>query len=239
MCWGEHDLTQFPWLTSPRPESLTTAVQVLERLDAIEDQRPTRLGQQLVNFSNTPAARQTVAGCHALGIPSAAALAAALLSERDVFDRRAGTSQPIRRGAPARDNSNNQASLADCDVTARVLALDEFLRTGRTEFPQGSLRIGAARQVERAAGQLRDLVIAQAGRVEREARIDRQLAQALLAAMPDRVARRRDAHGPRGLMVGGRGVKLDASSSVRSAELFVCVDVDAAVAKPQCVKLQR
>lgn len=46
--------------------------------------------------------------------------------------------------------------------------------------------------------------------------------------MPDRVARRRDAHGPRGLMVGGRGVKLDSSSSVRSAELFVCVDVDAA-----------
>ncbi len=29
-------------------------------------------------------------------------------------------------------------------------------------------------------------------------------------------------------MVGGRGVKLDNCSSVRAAELFVCVDVDAA-----------
>lgn len=218
MCWGEHDLAQFPWLTPPRPDALASAAQVLERLDAVQDNRPTSLGQQLVNFPTHPRLARLLLTGHALGIPSASALAAALLSERDVFDRRSGPS-----GSPP----TNHGHISDCDITQRVLALDEFLRTGRIDFPQGSIRIGAARGVERAAGQLRDLLISQCGRVDRESSIDRQLSRALLAAMPDRVARRRDAHGPRGLMVGGRGVKLDSSSSVRSAELFVCVDVDA------------
>ena len=226
MCWGEHDLSSFPWLTAPRSDALASALQVLERLEAVEGNRPTPLGQQLVNFPTHPRLAKLLLVGHALGIPSAAALAAALLSERDVFDRRGGPSRPIT-GRSNRETAS-AAATSDCDVTQRILALDEFLRSGRTEFPQGTIRIGAARQVERAAGQLRDLLRAQAGPVERESPIDRNLAQALLAAMPDRVARRRDAHGPRGLMVGGRGVKLDASSSVRSSELFVCVDVDAA-----------
>ncbi len=219
MCWGEHDLAQFPWLTAPRSDALTNATQVLQRLDAIAGDRPTELGKQLVSFPTHPRLARLLLAGHALGIPSAAALAAALLSERDVFDRRSGSNKSSLGG---------QAATSDCDITARVIALDEFLRTGRTDFPQGTLRIGAARGVERAASQLRELLIAQAGRIDREAALERQLSQALLAALPDRVARRRDAHGPRGLMVGGRGVKLDSSSTVRAAELFVCVDVDAA-----------
>src|SRR5262249_58692672 len=51
--------------------------------------------------------------------------------------------------------------------------------------------------------------------------------RALLAAFPDRVARRREAGGRRGVMVGGRGVRLAPSSGVTGPELFVCVDVDA------------
>src|SRR5207253_2688086 len=43
---------------------------------------------------------------------------------------------------------------------------------------------------------------------------------------PDRVARRREAGGRRGVMVGGRGVKLAPASGVTEPELFLCVDVD-------------
>jgi ATP-dependent helicase HrpB len=56
---------------------------------------------------------------------------------------------------------------------------------------------------------------------------DEALQRALLAAFPDRVARRREMSGRRGVMVGGRGVKLADESAVGEAELFVCVDVDA------------
>jgi ATP-dependent helicase HrpB len=51
--------------------------------------------------------------------------------------------------------------------------------------------------------------------------------QALLAAFPDRVARRREPGSRRGVMVGGRGVKLAPASGVLEPELFVCVNVDA------------
>ncbi|MFO1094210.1 MAG: ATP-dependent helicase C-terminal domain-containing protein [Planctomycetaceae bacterium] len=48
----------------------------------------------------------------------------------------------------------------------------------------------------------------------------------MLAAYPDRLARRREATGPRGVMVGGRGVKLGPRSAVTRDELFLCIDVD-------------
>jgi ATP-dependent helicase HrpB len=50
--------------------------------------------------------------------------------------------------------------------------------------------------------------------------------QAILAAFPDRVCRRRAPGSPRAVMVGGSGVVLDARSVVREAELFVAVDLD-------------
>jgi ATP-dependent helicase HrpB len=53
------------------------------------------------------------------------------------------------------------------------------------------------------------------------------LLRALLAAFSDRVARRREPGGRRGVMVGGRGVRLAPVSGVLEAELFVGVDVDA------------
>ena len=54
--------------------------------------------------------------------------------------------------------------------------------------------------------------------------LDDALLRALLAAYPDRVARRREPRSPRGLMVGGRGVRLAEESAVLAAELFLCVD---------------
>lgn len=222
MCWGETDLAQFPWLTSPRADALAQAMQLLERLDASAGGKITSMGRQLVNFPTHPRLARLLLEGHELGIPSTACLAAALLSERDVFDRRAP--RPGRSSVPP----TRVEHTLDCDVTERVLALQTFLRSGRTEFPQGAVRIGAARQVERVASQLRELLAEQAGRWQSESTLDRQLSQALLAAMPDRVARRREPHQSRGVMVGGRGVKLDGNSSVRAAELFVCVDVDAA-----------
>ena len=57
------------------------------------------------------------------------------------------------------------------------------------------------------------------------------LAQTLLAAFPDRVIRRRGPGSRRGLMVGGRGVRLAPHSAVARSELFLGVDVDAGQAE--------
>ncbi len=158
---------------------------------------------------------------HQLGIPSVTALAAAMLSERDIIDRNDAGS-----GRGSQPPTRVQHDL-DCDVTERVEALQRFLNKGDSRFDHGTIRPGAARQVARAAEQFIDLMKSNLGNWSHELPTDRKLSQALLSAMPDRLAKRRDAHKPRGLMVGGRGVKLDNNSSVRSAELFLCVDVDA------------
>jgi ATP-dependent helicase HrpB len=60
---------------------------------------------------------------------------------------------------------------------------------------------------------------------------DEAVLRSLLAAYPDRLARRREAGSRRGVMVGGRGVHLAPSSGVLSPELFLCVDVDAGQAE--------
>jgi ATP-dependent helicase HrpB len=56
---------------------------------------------------------------------------------------------------------------------------------------------------------------------------DEALLRSVLAAYPDRVVRRRENDASRGVMVGGKGVRLAPSSGVTDAELFVAVDVDA------------
>src|SRR2546423_10766469 len=55
--------------------------------------------------------------------------------------------------------------------------------------------------------------------------------RSLLAAYPDRLARRREPGSRRGVMVGGRGVRLAPASGVSTAELYLCLDVDAGKAE--------
>ena len=54
----------------------------------------------------------------------------------------------------------------------------------------------------------------------------RAFAGALLAAFPDRLARRREGDSSRGMMAGGRPVKLGPQSALTESDLFVCLDVD-------------
>jgi ATP-dependent helicase HrpB len=51
--------------------------------------------------------------------------------------------------------------------------------------------------------------------------------RSLLAAFPDRLIRRREPGGRRGVMVGGRGARLAPASGVLEPELFLGIDVDA------------
>jgi ATP-dependent helicase HrpB len=50
--------------------------------------------------------------------------------------------------------------------------------------------------------------------------------RALLAAFPDRLARRREPGSRRGVMVGGRGVRLAEQVALADEELYLCLDVD-------------
>lgn len=239
LAWGEYDAEKFPWFEQPQTDVLTQAVELLEQLGARRGGRLTVIGEQMARLPVHPRlARLLVAG-RKFGIAGRAALAAALLSERDPFIRE---QHDFRRG-PRQARHRSESDLLD-----RVVALEDFDRNGTVASVVGRLNPGSARSILRIRDQLLRLVrepdgTAVGGRDDTASveRIDPDegMLRAILEAFPDRLARRREpaaattgaatlAPSRRGVMVGGCGVRLWDTSAVSEAELFVCVDVDAA-----------
>ena len=223
LAFGEADVRNFPWFDPPKADAVAQALALLELLGAVESESLTALGRRMADLPVHPRlARMLIAGAE-LGIADRAALAAALLSERDPF-LRDGT---IPDQPPTRS-----------DVLDRVEALEEFDRTGRTRFAVGELHRGGANGVLQVAERLSSSLEVFCSLRERSdsarrrplaerAEHDDALLFAVFTAYPDRLAKRRTPADRRAKMVGGRGVKLAPQSGVSEPDLFVCVDVDA------------
>lgn len=116
------------------------------------------------------------------------------------------------------------------DLIDRLAALEEAERSGTIDFPWGTLHRGAASHLSRVRDQLlrdfKDLDVP-ASSSDDGIEAFEALLKALVLAFPDRVAKRRSPGSDKGVMVGGRGVKLAPQSCVRTGELFLCTDVDA------------
>lgn len=198
----------FEWLEAPRPTAVARATALLRALGALDAAGTiTSAGRRLAALPVPPRVGRLLTEGDSLGVPGRAAVAAALLTERDPFQSAA------RRPGEATDS----------DLLDRVEAVEAYLETGRL----GPLHPAGADGVAYAANQFRRLL---AGRDDPTAGPD-ALLRAVFAAYPDRLARRRSPGDPRGLMVGGRGVRLGPQSGVRDAELFVGVEVDAGEAE--------
>lgn len=231
--WGESDVRQFPWYEAPEEAALDHALQLLSRLGALTSPKEgsatppeiTELGRVMVQLPVQPRLGRLIVEGHRHGATGAVTLLAALLSERDPFFRqhRATT---VRGGG-----SQETVHRSHSDVLDRLNALQEFLNGGRREFSFGSVNVGAARNIAQVAQQLYRVTEQELGPAEHRLvgeDEDLALAQSLLAAFPDRLAKRREPGKPRGLMMGGRGVKLAPQSAVDNAELFLCIDIDGA-----------
>lgn len=230
LSWIEPDLARFPWFETPRPEAIAHALRLLRRLDAVNAQGITPLGQRLADLPLAPRLGRLLIEAERLGCLDEAALVAAMLSERDplLIARRAG-------GGPSTADYHSRS-----DVLDRLQALADFEQR-RGDGPGGAIDAHAARQVFRVREQLlRSLRAAQEGAIGTSANAawqqptmgaEEALSRSLLAAFPDRLAKRREPGSRRGLMVGGRGVRLANESAVVSGELFLAVDVDGAGAE--------
>lgn len=215
-CWGEADPAAFPWFEAPDARALQRAQELLRRLGALDARgQATDRGRALRALPLHPRLASVVVEGRALGAARDAATAAALLAERDPFH--------VPRGVTL--------DASDSDILDRVAALDEHARSGRTSFAFGELRRGAGRQLARARDQI--LRRAEAGQGRAGTDPSKQasgpeedgLLRALLAGFPDRLCRRRADDPRRGVMIGGRGVRLSPSSAVSEGELFVALDV--------------
>lgn len=216
LAWGENDLASFGWFEPPEPAALERALVLLTDLDALDAGVPTRLGRAMAGLPVHPRlARLLIAGRQRQELERAA-LAAALLSERDVVHRPTGDRPIARVTGPS-------------DLLDRLEAVERFAAGGYAETALGPVHRGRARQVLRVGQQLARLAkrVPQApGRDDRSPDSDEALLRSLLAAYPDRVARRREPGSRRGVMVGGRGVILSDASCVHDGDLFLCLDLD-------------
>jgi ATP-dependent helicase HrpB len=229
--WGEADPRKFPWYETPAAAAFDHAEQLLEQLGALRRGEVTPLGQRLAELPVQPRLARLMLAGEQWQCRSASCLLAAWLAERDPF-------QQFERQTSAGSRSlsdRTRTSHSDSDVVDRLEALQEFYSTGRREFPWGTINNGAARQIAQVAKQFEQILTAQrslqnvtAQPLAASLTAAERLQRALLAAYPDRLARRREPGSPRGIMVGGRGVKLGPRSAVCSAELFLCIDLDGA-----------
>ncbi|MBM4022738.1 MAG: ATP-dependent helicase HrpB [Planctomycetes bacterium] len=208
----------FDWLDPPPPASLARATMLLRRLGATERSAAghdtiTPLGRALARLPAHPRlARLLLAGAER-GCLRHAALAAALLSDRDPFRTRRETGGPRDR----------QVRRSLSDVVDRVAALESFVAGRRLDDHDLDPHPAAAQAVIRAAEQFEGLVESPPGRSAADP--DTALRQALLDAFPDRLARLRPGSQDRGTLVGGRGVRLR-SSCVRGEPLVLAVDLE-------------
>jgi ATP-dependent helicase HrpB len=222
LAWGEPDLAAFGWFEAPDPAALAAATLLLRQLGALDDHGMTALGRTMARLPVHPRLARLLVEGHRRGHPREAALLAALLAERDPFPR-------TPRGAGPRRASRS-------DLLDRLDALEAFER--RNAF-DGDLNAGAARFVLKARDQLLDLARRELSPPLPVREGDDSLLRSLLAAYPDRVARRREPRSPRGVMVGGRGVRLADDSAVLEDPLFLCVDLDAGRSGPLSEALVR
>ena len=218
----------FPWLDPPPAEAVATARRLLAQLgavaaDAAGHDRITPLGRDLAALPAHPRLGRLLLAGAEQGALREAAVAAALLSERDPF-------RPSRHsGGGPRDTTQSRTR---SDVHDRVAILEAYaLAQAAGAAPVGPPAdaalephpVGAA-NVLRVAAQLGRLV--EGPRATRAADPATALARALVAAFPDRLARLRPGAQDRGTLVGGRGVRLDRGSRVRGEPLFLAIDVD-------------
>lgn len=223
LAWIEPEIDQFPWFERPSAGSVAQARLLLSRLDAADARGITSLGRTMASLPVQPRLARLLLQGKRLGHTAAAALAAALLSERDPFLRPPGPHRPTGHASQS-------------DVLDRLAALETY-ESGRTvETNVGTLNAAAARTILRSRDQLVRLVeqadVSLATEPlspdEQRPTRDEAVLRAILAAFPDRVARRRKPGDSRGVMVGGRGIRFaDQSALTADTELFVCVDIDA------------
>jgi len=223
---GESAVERFPWLDAPRPESLAESLRLLEQLGIVSNGSLTDIGRDAATLPVHPRLGRLLIEGQRLGCGPRAALAAAMLSERDPFLREFDSGPRVRTAPPTVS-----------DVLDRVEALEAFDATGRLDGPLGRLHRGGARAVWDVQNQLSRLLASgghqssgcahSTGGLTSPARQDDALLRCVFAAYPDRLARRREPGSSKAVTITGRGVRLAPSSGVNEPELFVCVDVDA------------
>lgn len=210
--WGVAEPRDFAWYEAPEPARIEAAEAMLARLGAFDPatRRITPTGGRMLTLPVHPRLARLLLAAADAGLLREGAALAALLSEKDVAERRRPGG---RRGAS--DMLDRLDMLAEAEASRFAPSLKDR-----------GIDPGAARQ----AAKIRDDLIRLGSRLDpggasRPGADDREeaLLKLLILAYPDRVVMRRGSE-ETGVMVGGRGVRLARESVVREGEFFLALD---------------
>lgn len=206
--WGATDPAELEWLDTPPAPAVSVARKLLAELDAFDDSgRITSLGQEMARLPLHPRLGRLLLRSIELGCPAAGCDLAALLAERDMFRSTRG---------------DNTLLASHSDISDRLEVFCKWRADGRRD---DRLDLAAVKNVERVAGQLLRLVKIPAT-PKQAIHDDSVITSLLLAAYPDRLARRRASGGEIYLLANGRGARLSPRSAVRNAGFVIAVTLD-------------
>ena len=214
--WGHSDPSRFGWYEAPEATSMAAAEQLLVLLGALDGAGGaiTPLGRKLLDVPAHPRLARLMLESARLGALHEGASLAALLSEKDILTRSFG-----------RDTRPDLH--AESDLLVRLDRLEEAERTRfAPSLRDRGIDPAAARQVAKVRDDLLRVARGLPGRSGHppDQADEETLLRLILLAYPDRVVRRRGGDGSTGVMVGGRGIRLDPESVVRDAEFFLALD---------------
>ncbi|HTM44485.1 MAG TPA: ATP-dependent helicase HrpB [Polyangiaceae bacterium] len=201
---------QMPWMDPPPPAAVRAAEDLLQALGATNAARQlTSIGKRMLRFAMHPRLARVIVAGEDLGVGEEAALAAALLAERDI----------VRRGAETAHFADDSDILARCDRFHQA----EFERFSENSLRQLDLLRGPVQAVASAYKSLcQHLVRGTPDAPD----LDPALRKALLAGFIDRVARRRSHTGAELILANGTNAKISSNSVVHHATLLIAHDIE-------------
>lgn len=201
--WGITEPTELRWLDPPRPGPYRQAQELLHALDALDARgRITASGRQLAALPLHPRLGHMLLTAQAMGQAALACDLAALLTERDL----------IRR----------DSAIATADLGTRLHLLDRWRREGNAGLRREGVDPSLCHRIDQAARQWRQLLGGDQG-----SRDAATIGSLLVAAYPDRIARRRPGQRERYQLASGRGVVLAPTDPLAANEYLVVPQLDA------------
>lgn len=197
LAWGIRDVNDLGWITAPPPGAVAQALEILARLGAVDSGKITEAGRAMLKFPTHPRL-------------------AHMMLEASRSREALGAATDVAALLEEKDPLGREAGT---DLALRVDALRQWRRSGRTTADRQILQ-----RVERIARSWRSIT----GSAEDNEHVDDTIiGEVLMAAYPERVARRQDPQGNRYKLANGRVGVLHDSDPLNSREWIVIADLDA------------
>ncbi|MEK2646502.1 ATP-dependent helicase HrpB [Bdellovibrio sp. BCCA] len=205
---GVTDFEAFSWFEKPPAVALQNAVRFLRIAGAISNENKiTDLGKKILHFPLPVRLAKLMLVGMEMGTTELASEMAALLQERDILKREAV--------------ANFIGDQFENDLAARLEVLHHFRRDKKAPREASFYSL---QTVDQSARQIADLAKKLGPQTAPSNEDSLTLTKKiLLKAYADRLCRRRG-KSERALMVGGRGVKLQTESLVKTSEFFVALN---------------